>query len=224
MKQKFLLATLVVFLILTRFFALDTLPPFLTHDEVVYGIVAKSFAVQGTTLTQDQEWYSMRPVHPFYAELPALFMTPFFWLTDNPLLAVRIPTALMGVAFPFIFGWFCWGVWRDKKLAWVAVVIVSLNPLWWQFSRLSYDAVYSTFFYFLGGAIFFSKSKRGFLWSIPVFMLGFFQYQGFKLLLVPWLALLTLVWFLQRTKDSWKLRIIPLVSSVVLLAVYLLWG
>ncbi|MDA1079201.1 MAG: hypothetical protein O2840_00720 [bacterium] len=222
-KNKLFLAVILLFLFLTRFISLDTLPPFLTHDEVVYGIVAKSFAVQGTTLTQDQAWYSMRPVHPFYAELPALFMTPLFWVTDNPLLAVRIPTALMGIVFPFVFGWFCWGIWRDKTLAWIAAVIASLNPLWWQFSRLSYDAVYSTFFYFLGGALFFSNTKRGFLWSIPVFAVGFFQYQGFKLLLVPWLALLTFIWLLQHKKESWKLRIVPLVASVVLLLAYLLF-
>ena len=221
MKQKLLLIGLIFFLIFTRFSALDTLPPFLTHDEVVYGVVAQSFAVQGTTLTQDQTWYSLRPVHPFYAEFHALLMTPFFWLTDNPLLAIRIPTALMGVTFPFVFGWFCWGVWRNKTLAWVAVVVAAVNPLWWQFSRLSYDAVYSTFFYFLGGAIFFSNTKRGFLWSIPIFALGFFQYQGFKLLLVPWIALLTLVWFLQHQKVSVRARLIPLLSSLVLLSVYI---
>jgi len=237
-KRSLLLVLFIsVFLVATRFIALDTLPPFLTHDEVVYGIVAKSFAVQGSSLTQDQTWYSMRPVHPFYAELPALLMTPFFWLTDNPLLAVRLPTALMGVTFPFIFGWFCWGIWKNKTLVWAAILVAAVNPLWWQFSRLSYDAVYSTFFYFLGGAIFFSRKKWAFLWSIPVFALGFFQYQGFKLLLLPWVGLLTVVWFLiQNTNvfarlQLWRkpmsltrlfmqIRMLPLVSCAVLFFVY----
>lgn len=242
MKDKIFYVTIILFLLVTRLFALDILPPFLTHDEVVYGVVAESFAVQGKTLTQDQNWYSLKPVHPFYAELPAVIMTPFFWITNNPLLAVRLPTAVMGVIFPFIFGWFMYGIWQNKKLQKIAIVIASINPLWWQFSRLSYDAVYSTFFYFLGGAIFFSRHKYAFLASIPVFAVGFFQYQGFKLLLVPWVALITLVWVInQRESKSWfqdfishlihlklkksfkfffQIRFLPLACCMLLLLVY----
>jgi len=127
----------IIFLIWSRFYQLDLLPASLTHDETVYAISAQSFILQGTDLTQSHKPWSLTPIHPMYAEWPATIMSLGFLISHNSLFAAHFPSALMGVLLPFIFGWLLWGVWRNKQLAIIGVVIAAANPLLWQFSRLS---------------------------------------------------------------------------------------
>jgi hypothetical protein len=187
MQPKYIVTYIVlfVFTLFTRFWLLDRLPVSLVHDETVYAAHAKSFAVQGTTLNQAISWWSLQPVHPFYAELPSVVMAPAFWFSDSPLLASHATSAVMGLLLPFIVAWLSYGIWRSKRLSVLTAFVAATNPLLWQFSRLSYDAIFSTFFYILGAALLVNTKRWWRLLSIPVFIVGFFQYQGLKLVLVP---------------------------------------
>lgn len=181
---------LASFLCFTRFYQLRLLPASLTHDETVYAAQAASYALRLKSLNgQHRPWF-LTPFHEMYAELPATVISLGFLLTDQALLATHLPSALMGILLPFIFGWLLWGIWQDKTLSWCGVLVGAASPLWWQFSRLSYDTFYSTFFYLAGGALYLNLKGRKKLWSLLPLTIGFFQYQGLKLLLVPWLLLL----------------------------------
>lgn len=196
---------LVIFLLWSRFWALGTIPATLTHDEIVYAIQAKSLVLQGTTLDQVQGFFSLEPHHPMYAEWPARIMALGFLLSDQPLVATHLVSALMGVALPFIVGCLVWSLWKNRSVAVAAGSIVVFNPLLWQMSRLSYDAFYSLWFYLAAGALFVRPGWRNVLLSLPLFLIGFFQYQGFKLLLVPWvLFLLVMMVIPQWQKHSRK--------------------
>lgn len=190
-----------IFLVFTRFFQLEKFPVGLTHDETVYSIQAKSLALQNTTVDQTLGWFSLQPIHSMYAEWPASLMAPFFWLTDNPIFATHLSTALIGVLLPFGFAYLVWGLWKDQSLSLIALLIGSVNPLWWQFGRLSFDNIYSLFFYIWGAAILVNFKNWQKLWSMPIFVLGFFEYQGLKLLLVPWVGLILLLQFLPQVKS-----------------------
>lgn len=172
---------------LTRFLYLNTIPFTLTHDEMVYAIQAKSLAVQGTTWDQQLGWFSLQPVDPMYAEWPATTLAPGFWLTSNPLFAAHAMTALLGSGIPILLGILVWQWWGNTRLAVLTVIVAACNPLLWQFSRLGYDALLSSFFYLAGAVLLLQQNRRLVLLSIPVFILGFFQYQAFKLLLIPWI-------------------------------------
>jgi len=187
MQPKYIVTYIVlfVFTLFTRFWLLDRLPVSLVHDETVYAAHAKSIAVQGKTLNQAVSWWSFQPVHPFYAELPSVVMAPAFWFTDSPLLASHATSAVMGVMLPFILAWISYGIWRSPRLSLLTAFVAATNPLLWQFSRLSYDATFSIFFYMLGAALLVNLRSWWRLLSIPIFVIGFFQYQGLKLVLVP---------------------------------------
>ena len=195
--KKFLLFLfgigLLIFLIWSRFYQLQLLPASLTHDETVYAIQAKSYSLQGKDLMQTHYPWQIDPIHPMYAEWPATIMSLGFLISENSLWAAHFSSALMGIIFPFFFGWLLWGIWKNKELALIGVVVTAINPLIWQFSRLSYDTWYSTFFYLAGGAIFLNLKGKYRWWSLPLLIIGFFQYQGLKLLLFPWMGLLFLL-------------------------------
>ncbi len=194
--------TLLSFLIWSRFYQLNLLPASLTHDETIYAANAKSYLLQGRDLTQTHNPWDISPIHPLYAEWPATVMSLGFILINNPLLATHFSSALMGVIFPFIFGWLLWGLWKNKQLTVIGIVIAATNPLIWQFSRLSYDTFYSVFFYLVGGAIFVNLKGKKAWWSLPLLIIGFFQYQGLKLLLFPWIGVL----FLLKNQSLNKVR------------------
>lgn len=184
------LPLLLVWLVISRFWGLGRLPATMTHDEMVYAAQAKSLAVQGATLDGSLSWFSLQPVDPMYAEWPASFVAVGFWLSNHPLWATHFVSALMGLLLPFGLAWLSYGVWRSKKLAIATLFIASLTPLHWQLSRLMLDAWYSGFFYVWGGALLLTGSSVLVALSLPLFVVGFFGYQGFKLLLLPWIAVL----------------------------------
>lgn len=220
LKNKLILTSLLIFLIASRFYQIDLFPVGLTHDEVVYALQARSFAKQGLTANQQQSIFSLKPVHPWYAELPAVLMSPFYLLTDNQLLATRLFPAFLSVSFPFIFAWFVFQVWGNKKLALVSLVMGALSPLWWQFGRLAYDPVYSVFFYILGGAMFLSKNWKLVIASSIVLIIGFFQYQGFKLIFPIWIIALILIKnqkYKKFDKNFYQSLVLAIICGVVFL-------
>lgn len=195
--RRFLLLCLCtfVFLTITRLWNLSVFPAALTHDEIVYAVQAQSFAVQGTTLNQQFHWWSLQPTHISYAEFPALLMAPFFKLIDNPLLATRAISVIMGITFPFVLGLFTFGIWKNKWLSLFVVFVSSLNPLLWQMSRLTYDAVMSSYFYLLGGSILLLVKGKKSVFSLIFLTIGFFCYQGLKLAFIPWVLFLGVLQF-----------------------------
>lgn len=193
-----LLLLLGLFSGFTRLWNFHLFPAALTHDEVVYAIQSRSFAIQGTSLNQMFYPWSFQPAHPMYAELPAVLMTPFFVLFSDPIVATRLLAILVGVLLPFVLGWWSYGLFQNKKLSLLVIAIATANPLLWQMSRLTYDAVLSTFFYLLAGAILLNVQGKKVLWASLFLFLGFFQYQGYKLLLVPWILILAVLIFYKK--------------------------
>lgn len=203
MQERIILTLLLVFLLWSRLFQLDQLPATLPHDELVYAIQAESLLLQGRTLDQSQGFWALRPTHPMYAEWPAQVMSLGFWLSSNPLLATHLTSALMGVTLPLLMALFTWQIWRRPGLAKVTFAVFVMSPLFWQMSRVSYDAFYGLWFYVLGSVLLLSQRRYVPWLSGPVFVLGFFQYQGFKLLLLPWL-LFTLSLYVAARLPAWR--------------------
>lgn len=194
-KNNWMIFLLVFFLVVSRFYQLDKFPVSLTHDETVYAIQAKSLALQNTNTSQNLGWFALQPIHSMYAEWPASLMAPFFWLTSNPILVAHLLPALMGVMLPFGLAWLAWGIWQDRRLSITLFSLSVFSPLLWQFGRLSFDSIFSVFFYVWAGAILLNFKGWWKLISLPILVLGFFQYQGLKLLLVPWVGSLLLLDF-----------------------------
>ena len=193
MLKKLIWLPIISFLIFSRLFLLNSVPGTIPHDEMVYAIQAKSYATQGTTLDQIHRPWMISPFDDMYAELPATFMALGYLLSKDPLVGAHLTSALMGISMPFILAWLFFGLWKRKDLA-IGVAIVSVfNPLFWQMSRLGYDNWYSLWFYLLGAALLVQKNKSLQWLSILVFGIGFFNYQGYKLLLFPWAIIVVLL-------------------------------
>ena len=198
--EKFILLFTLIFLIFSRFYKLGQIPVSLTHDETVYAIQAKSFAVQGINTSQEIRPWSMSLLHHMYAEWPATIMIPGFFFSDNPILATHLMTAILSLLIPISIAFIFHALWNDTTLTISALLVATLNPLFWQFGRLSYDAIFSVAFYLIGAAFYLNLKGKGKLLSLVFYIFGFFQYQGMKLLFFPWIFLFFVLEFLKDKK------------------------
>ena len=198
--QRTLFSLFVVVLIVSRFFLLSQIPTGIHYDELVYVLQAKAFLLSGSDLIGTWNPWRLMPLTSQHAELTTLALLPGFWLFANPLLAGRFMPAVLGITFPFLAGWLAWNLWRERKISWVTVFVAAFNPWVWQLSRMSFDPLPGIWLIFLAAAIITAR-KFSHKWLVlPITFLSFFHYQGYKILIVPWVVLWSyFAWHWQKT-------------------------
>ncbi|HYD35336.1 MAG TPA: hypothetical protein VD999_04675 [Vitreimonas sp.] len=192
-KETLLWLGLWVVAVVMRFWQLGSIPATVVHDEIIYAAQAQSIAVSGSDLTGTWRPWHFRPAHILYAELPATVMAPAAVIISDPLVAARAAQAIIGSLLPFILAGLSYHLFKNKSVALTTAVLAVLNPWLFQFSRLSFDAIFSLFFYFSGIYVWLAAPKWHKLWALPLLILGFFQYQGLKIIF-PALIAITLVY------------------------------
>lgn len=197
-----MLSVSIVFLLWSRLFLLHIIPSTIPHDELVYAVQAASYALQGTTIDQLHHWWQLTPFDPMYAELPATLMSIGFLFSKNALLGSHLTSAIMGITLPFFLAWLAYNLWSHKGVAISIFVLAVFNPLLWQFSRFGYDAFYSLWFFVFGAACLTRPKFKISIWSVPILFIGFFNYQGMKLLMVPWMTLIIALLIISNLKNS----------------------
>jgi hypothetical protein len=188
--QKILAVLFIFGLITSRFYLLGQIPVGIHYDELVYLIQAKAFLLSGSDLIGYWQPWRFLSLTAQHSELTALVFAPGLWLFRDPLFAGRVVSALLGLTFPFLVGWLAWNLWQNKRLVWATVFVTAFNPWVWQFSRMSFDPLPGLWLFFLVAALLTSKKITTVgKWLIALLMLfAFFHYQGYKILLVPWVA------------------------------------
>lgn len=221
------LLILIALALASRFLYLSKIPTSLHHDEMVYAVHAQSVALSGTDLTGTWNPLSLTPVHPMFAELPAVFQAPFFWLPVEPIVAAKLPFVLMSLILPLILAGISFELFKNKTIAIATALIATFNPWIWQFGRMGFDPYWSLFFLTLGAYILLKLENWKKLFSVVFFTVGFYQYQGHKLALIPWVGIFVLFLIWDRVnfgsadkkfklKINWKKALPPL--AVLLLS------
>ncbi|MDQ5951665.1 MAG: hypothetical protein QG639_946 [Patescibacteria group bacterium] len=189
-KLPLLLLITLAFLLFTRLYRISEVPTALVHDELIYVMQARSLWLTGSDMSGNWNPLTVTPFNSAFAEFPSILMAPAAFITDNPILNAKIVHILTGMLIPFVLSWFAYGIWKNKLLSVTTLVVASANPWLWQFSRMTFDSLFSVFFYLVGAAIVLTTQKWLRLISVPFFILAFYQYQGLKLILIPFVLLL----------------------------------
>lgn len=217
----------VLFLFL-RVFQLDVLPTSFAHDEIYYAAESQTIRHGMTDLTGNWRPWSLTAASSLYAELPGTVISLGQWIAPKSIAGARLSSALVGTLLPFLLGAIAYKLSAHKTTFWATVLIAGFNPWLFQFSRMSFDAILSIFFYSLGFLVLLSASKWQKLWSILPFAIGFYQYQGLKLILVPLIGSFLLyegIQLWQRRSKSTKKHIVslrPLFPTTILLVLCVL--
>jgi len=191
-------ATFVLVAIFLRFYKLEQIPTIISHDEIYYVAQAKTIQLANTDPAGKWSPFSLSPAHPLFAELPGtVFSIGNFIIPNNPILAQRIISSSLSIALALSLSLLCFQFTKNKNLSGVVLTIALFNPWSFQMARMAFDAPLSLVFYFIGMNLFFSKKKWMALLSLPIFILGFYQYQGLKLIFPFLLALMLIVMFIK---------------------------
>ncbi len=186
----FLVLAVVILAIILRFYKLEQIPTIVSHDEIYYVVQAKTIQLLSTDPAGTWSPFSLSPAHPLFAELPGVvFSLGNFIIPDNPILAQRFISSVLSIVLTLSLTLLTFQFTKNKKFSGAVLLIGLLNPWSFQMARMAFDAPLSLVFYFLGINCFFSKRKWTIAPSLPVLLLGFYQYQGLKLIF-PFLILL----------------------------------
>lgn len=235
--QHFLHLLLIAFLvnIFIKSICISSIPPLLTEDETYYAAQAQSILAGGTDLTGKWRPWDFAPANPIYSELTGLTYAPGFILfPGHTQIAIKVVPILFGSLIPLLLALIVYKLFRKELFFRSTLIIATLNPWIYQFSRMSFDSLASTFFYLLGISMLLYFPRWKSLISLLPFTLGFFQYQGHKPLLVPLIALTLLYMGVSHFKwpltpvsraqllGKYTYHLIVLVAASLLVGIYLI--
>lgn len=182
-----------------KVFLIDSIPPAPTYDELIYIAEAQAIVKYGTDLTGNWRPWHLEPSDSYYTELTSTVLTPGFILfPNNPILAAKFVPLLLGSFLPISLGLLAFRLRREKSVFILTALVATLNPWIFQFSRMGYDALFSISFYLMGILLLLYLSNWKKLWAVVPLFLGFYQYQGHKPLLVPFIFLCVLFLIIEK--------------------------
>lgn len=224
-RDKLIWIGIFLLAVFFRFYLLHSLPAYLVRDELFYQVEAQSILQTGQNVLGNWSPWSLTSSDQIYSELSSTILVPAQLLTFLPvLLQAKITHALIGVVLVFIIAGISYQLFRKQEIAMIAALFAIFNPWLFQFSRMGFESFFSLFFYSLGALIFLATPIKFKLISVLFFFIGFYQYQGLKVLLVPFTVLLVIYELLkdQRATESWlsclKRNIRPKWTVILLVA------
>lgn len=172
-----------------RLIFLRSTPALFSHDELHYISEAQSIAISGSDLTGTWHPWNLRPTSPLYAELPSTVMAVGSLLFSDPFLKARAMHILLGTLLPVVLGGIGWSLTKKRGVFWATFLLGLVNPWLFQFSRMSFDSLLSLFFYSSGVLALLALPKKWRWISVFALLLGFYQYQGLKIIFLPIVSL-----------------------------------
>jgi 4-amino-4-deoxy-L-arabinose transferase-like glycosyltransferase len=193
LRNHYLLIAIVLFAAILRLYNLSVIPISLNHDETAIGYNAYSILKTGAdeygkflplSLKSFGDW--KLPFYPLIDIVPILL----FGLTE---FAVRLPSAIAGIALIPLIYLLANQLFKNKKISLLASFFMAVSPWGIFFSRIAYEANVATLM-LVGGLVcflnFYYEKKNGY-WLLPVALLWgltLFTYHAF-MVFMPLFAL-----------------------------------
>lgn len=223
LKEFLAISFIIILAFILRVYKLDQVPPSLYWDEAAMALDAKSVALTG----KDQHgsgW--LQPIYPSWGDykLPGYIISavPFFKIIkSNPELAIRLPSALVGVLTVLAIYFLTKELFRFhfkssilNFTSLIASFLLAISPWHLQFSRAAFEANLALFFNIVA-VLMVLKSNKNKLFLIPgaIFTIfGIYTYYSSRIVL-PIILIFTLLIFLNKT-----------ISKITNIFFYLMFG
>lgn len=189
LKNKQILKIIFIFIFINFFSKLaliESIPAAITYDELYYATQAQSIKTSLSDSTGLWRPWHLAPANKLYSELTGLTIIPgFFLFPNNPVLAIKLMSVITGTILVITLGLISFQITKNKNCLILTMLIATFNPWIFQFSRMTFDSLFSVTLYSVGILFLLAFKKLKKIWAILPFFLGFFQYQGHKPLLIP---------------------------------------
>jgi len=214
--MKLINANLILILILLsalfiRVYGLNISPPSLYWDEMDVGYQAYSILKTGLDYFGNPPGLVVHSFADYRAPLLIYLTIPFVALFGLSILAVKLPSVILGVISIYLIFILTRQLFQDKKIAILAALFSAFSPWSIHYSRIGFEVSLMTVL-ILAGVICVLKAVKKPIWfyaSAIFFSLTFFSYNTTRLF-VPLIVLLLVVLFLPKKRIN-KHAIIALV-------------
>lgn len=223
MKNKVLLILVILFFLVTRLYKIASIPGSVYWDEASIGYNAFSIATD-----LKDEWGDTLPLH-FRAfgefKLPVYIysVVPFVKILGLNAYAVRIPSVLYSVGSILLIYFLGKKISGKESVGILSAFLLSISPWMFIFSRTGYEAVSGLFFFLLGTYLMLltKVSRKYYVFGVLAFCISFYSYNSFRIIIPPWLVVMTLMTF--QKKNILVIILSALVFTASLFPVYRLY-
>ncbi len=225
-KPVFVMAIcLFAFNLIAKSFMIHSIPPGSVYDEIIYVSEAQAFLKLGSDITGTWHPLKLEPADGMYTELTSIMHLPGFLIFRNdPILASKFAPIILGSLIPVLLSLITYHFHRKVKLATITGIVLTLNPWIFEFLRMSFDSLFSISFYLIGITLLLFLNKWGKLLAFIPFFLGFYQYQGHKVLLVPFVFICVILIALEQlvqTKEKYSKKTLTSPSVLAATSVFI---
>ena len=225
-KKNWLLLLILILAAFLRFYHLGSNPPSIHWDETAIGYNAYSILKTGR-----DEYGNFLPLifKSFGDYKPGLYIyltVPSIALFGLNELAVRLPSAIIGVLIVWLTFQFVLLLFKKKALAFWSSFVLAISPWHLQFSRGAWEANLALFLVLLGIFGFLKAEAKKLKWlylSTISFILAVFAYQSSKLF-VPLLVLGLFLCFQKKIKTLPRKHLFINLALTLVLALPIYWS
>lgn len=217
MKFKIGLFFIVVLAAFLRLYRLGEVPPSIISDEASVGYNAYSILKTGK-----DEWGNFLPLSfpafgdyklpgYVYATVPSVAV---FGLTD---FAVRLPWAIFGVLMVATLYFITLELFKDRKVALLSALLLSISPWNIQLSRIVVEANMAGFLLLLGILLFLKSFKRRKLMflSFMSFALTLYIYNAYRLF-TPLFIVALIIFFRKEISEMGRTLILSIILALII--------
>jgi len=223
MKKNLLLLLILFLAAFLRFYQLDLYPAGLNADEAAIGYNAYSLIQTG----KDEHGVSWPLVFQSFNDYkPPLYFyltIPFVKFIGLNTLAVRLPSAILGVFSVYLIYLFSLELFKKRTLGLIAALLLAISPWHLHFSRGAWEVNAATFFLLLGLWAFIKAVKNPLYFFLSAFSicLSLYTYHSIRLI-APFLGLYLFFIYYKKIIETLKItpwKIILPVSLFVLILI-----
>jgi 4-amino-4-deoxy-L-arabinose transferase-like glycosyltransferase len=227
MKRKLLLVLILVLSSFLRLYSLDKFPPSLYTDEANQGYNAYSILKTGKDEHGSFLPISLRSFGDWKPPLQTYLMIPFIRMFGLNEIAVRLPSAILGILVSLVTYLLIFEIFRDRKkntkIALLSAFLISISP-WVILQSRSAMLVMVALFTLVGGVLFFLKSIKNIRYlsiSLIFFCLSVYSYYGMRVI-TPLLVVILFILFRKSLVGSLRIYILPFLLLLIFVAPLLL--
>lgn len=202
-KRYIPLLSIIILASLLRFVYLDRIPNAIGGDELHYVMTAKSVWLTGHDISGSWNPWSLLwfryPPNEHQAELPYLLHLLVSAHFSFSLLLIKLPFALLSVGIVviiFAVASELFGV----PIGVASATAAAINPWLIVMGRSAYEATPAMFFYLLALWMIIRTKKWRILWTIVPLVFAFYSYIATKVILVPFVAGISLLAYSKHGK------------------------
>lgn len=220
-KTKIVLIGILILASILRLWDLTNYPAGLNADEAALGYNAYSLLQTGADEYGAKWPLVFKSFGDYKPGLFVYFIMPFVATLGLTELAIRLPSALFGIATVFAIYLLGTQAFRDKKVGVAAAFLLAITPWHIHFSRGGWESNVATFFMTVGVYLFLRglTVSKYLWWSLLSFLISMYVYQSPRLVVPVLLVGLVVLYRSELLQLRRKLLSRNFLLSLIVLAV-----